>query len=142
MFGLEAFNLKLKFQNRFKPKWCHLLQIDAPAQYPVQWWQQGNESTTAAPDLCQTAKQWMATAIEECTDSAAANSKAHMKSQPQIKLISFHHQKTPKEGRVQRAMLKQESVIYIFQTQHWWIWPFIYKLPIYVFNRYFRANDL
>lgn len=89
----------------------------------------------------------MARAIEECTDSAAANSKAHMKSQPQIKLISFHHQKTPKEGRVnplkvQWAMLKQESVIYIFQTQHWWIWPFIYKLPIYAFNRYFRANDL
>jgi len=55
----------------------------------------------------------MARAKEECTDSTAANSKAHMKSQPQIKLISFHHQKTPKEGRVQRAMLKQESVIYI-----------------------------
>lgn len=84
----------------------------------------------------------MARVTEECTDSAAANSEAHMKSQPQIKLISFHHQKIPKEGRVQRAMLKQESVIYIFQTQHWWIWPFIYKLPIYAFNRYFRANDL
>lgn len=50
--------------------------------------------------MCTRQPEWMARAREECTDSAAASSKAHMKSQPQIKLISFHHQKTPNKGRV------------------------------------------
>lgn len=91
--GGNKFNLKLKFQNKFKLKLCWLLASCAKAQCPVQWWQQWNESTTADPNVCQTAKQRMARATEECTDSAATNSKAHVKSQPQIKLTSFHHQK-------------------------------------------------
>lgn len=105
----NKFNFRLKFQNKFKPKFISFYQTMLKASVLLS----GGSRELKVPQLpqtCQPAKQRVARAIQECTDSAAATSKPHTKSHPQIKLISFRHQKTPKEDRVQRAMLKHQSL--------------------------------